>query len=59
MKTVKKILVRFKEPSTYAGLGGAALLLGVSMDEFNLWVGAISGVAFFISIVLKEVGSDA
>ncbi len=58
MKTLKKLVARFKEPSTYAGLGGAALLYGVSADEFQGWVGALSGAFLFISIVLKEVGSD-
>ncbi len=59
MDTLLRLLARFKEPSTYAGLGGVAMLYGVSQDEFQGWVGAVSGVALFISIVLKEAGSDA
>ena len=51
---MKAILNRLKEPSTYAGLGGAALLAGYSMDTFNLWVGAVSGVFLVLSIVLRE-----
>jgi hypothetical protein len=59
MKTLLKLATRFKEPSTYAGLGGIALLYGVNADEFQGWIAAISGGFLFISIVLKEVGSDA
>ncbi len=59
MKTIHKLVSRLKEPSTYAGLGGAALLYGATQDEFQGWVAALSGVFLFISVVLKEVGSDA
>ncbi len=58
MRAFLKLASRFKEPSTYAGLGGVAMLYGVSQDEFQGWVAAVSGVFLFISIVLKEVGSD-
>ena len=56
---LNRILNRFKEPSTFAGLAGVAMLYGVTSDDFNLWVGAVTGVCLFLSIVLKEVGSDA
>ncbi len=45
---------RFKEPSTYAGLGGAAMLYGATGDEFQVWTAAVSGVFLFISVILKE-----
>jgi len=53
---VKRLINTFKEPSTYAGLGGVAILYGVSQPEFDTWVAAVSGVALFLSVVLKEVG---
>ena len=51
---MNKILDRLKEPSTWAGLAGLALLLGVSMDEFNIYVQALTGALAFVSIVAKE-----
>lgn len=48
------LINRLKEPSTYAGLGGAAVLLGFSIDEFDLWVKAVGGVFLFLSIILRE-----
>lgn len=54
-----KLAARFKEPSTWAGLGGSAMLIGVSQQEFDAWVAAVSGVCLFISIILKETGNDA
>ena len=59
MEILLRLATRFKEPSTYAGLGGIALLYGVSADEFQGWVAALSGVFLFISIVLKEGAPDA
>lgn len=55
---LEKLVNRFKEPSTYAGLGGAAMLYGLSMDQFDIYVTAISGIFLFLSVVLKEVKSD-
>jgi len=55
---VERLINRLKEPSTYAGLGGAALLLGIQMPEFNNWANAAAGIALFVSILMKEVGSD-
>ena len=52
---MEAVLNRLKEPSTYAGLGGASLLLGFSQDEFQLWIAAISGAFLFLSIILREV----
>ena len=59
MKTaLERIISRLKEPSTYAGLGGAAMLFGLSMDKFQMYANAVAGVALFISIIMKEVGSS-
>jgi len=48
------ILARLKQPSTYAGLMGAAMLLGVSADGFEQWSNAAAGLFAFLAIVLNE-----
>lgn len=53
----ERLINRLKEPSTYAGLGGAAMLFGISMDQFQMYANAVAGVSLFISIIMKEVGS--
>jgi len=58
MEFIKKLAKRFKEPSTYAGLAGIAMLYGVTADEFAGWVAALAGLFSFVSIVLQEVGND-
>jgi len=55
---LERIVNRLKEPSTYAGLGGAAMLFGLSMDKFQMYANAAAGVALFVSIFMKEVGSS-
>lgn len=45
---------RFKEPSTYAGLAGIALLLGLNSAEFSIYANAVAGLFGFLSIILKE-----
>ena len=47
-----------KEPSTYAGLAGVFILIGVSMDDFNIYVTAITGILSFIAIVMKETKGE-
>ena len=49
-----KLIDRLKEPSTYAGLGGLAVVLGISMDSFNEWVAAAAGIALVLSLILPE-----
>ena len=52
------LINRLKEPSTYAGLSGLALLVfGVSPDQFQVYAGAAAGVFAFASIILAEVGA--
>ncbi len=52
------VITRFKEPSTYAGLAAAALVLGVSTEMFGMWTEALAGVFAFLSIIVKEPGSE-
>lgn len=51
---VQFILSRLKEPSTFAGLSGIALALGVSGELYNAAAGAIAGVAGLVAVILAE-----
>jgi len=53
---VQFILSRLKEPSTFAGLSGLALALGVSGELYNAAAAAIAGVAGLIAVILAEKG---
>jgi len=54
---MRTLLRRLSEPSTYAGLAGLALLLGVSAEQFQDWANAAAGLFAFVSIVLGEGGA--
>jgi hypothetical protein len=54
MSIVNFVLTRLKEPSTYAGLSGLALALGVSGELYSAASAAIAAVAGLIAIVLAE-----
>jgi len=51
---VKIIISRLKEPSTFAGLSGIALALGVSGELYNAAAAAIAGVASLAAVILAE-----
>jgi hypothetical protein len=51
---VQFILARLKEPSTFAGLSGLALALGVSGELYNAAAAAIAGVAGLVAVILAE-----
>ena len=53
-----RIIDRFKEPSTYAGLMGVALIAGVSMEQFEVWANALAGIFAFLALIMKEAGSE-
>ena len=53
------LMTRLKEPSTYAGLAAAALALGISTEQFGIWAAGVAGVFAFISIIVKDPGSDS
>ena len=54
MSVVNFILRRLKEPSTYAGLSGLALALGVSGELYSAVSTAIAGVAGLIAVLLAD-----
>jgi hypothetical protein len=56
---VQFILSRLKEPSTFAGLSGLALALGVSTHLYEAAAGAIAGVAGLIAVILADKASKA
>jgi hypothetical protein len=51
---VQFILARLKEPSTYAGLSGLAMALGISTHIYEAAAMAIAGVAGLIAVILAE-----
>ena len=54
MSIVNFVLARLKEPSTYAGLSGLALALGVSGELYSAASAAVAAIAGVIAIVLAE-----
>ena len=51
---VQFIISRLKEPSTFAGLSGIALALGVSGELYNAAAGAIAGVAGLVAVLMSD-----
>lgn len=51
---VQFILSRLKEPSTYAGLSGLAVALGISTQLYEAAALAIAGVAGLVAVILAE-----
>ena len=54
MNAVNWLLDRLKEPSTYAGLSGIALALGVSSDLYNASAAVAAAVAGLVGVILAE-----
>ncbi len=57
MNTLQWILARAKEPSTYAGLSGLALALGLSDTEWNAIGTAAAAVFAAVAVVVAERGA--
>jgi hypothetical protein len=51
---MKTLLLRLAEPSTYAGLSGLALALGLTTDDFQGYAMGIAGVFSFVAVLLGE-----
>ena len=51
------ILKRLSEPSTWSGLAGLALLLGMTQEEYTKYTLAIiGGVGFLLAVAFPEKG---
>lgn len=53
---VQFILSRLKEPSTYAGLSGLAMALGISTHMYEAAAVAVAGIAGLVAVILAEPG---
>jgi hypothetical protein len=53
---VQFILARLKEPSTYAGLSGLAMALGISTHIYEAAAVAVAGVAGLVAVILADKG---
>lgn len=45
---------RAKEPSTWAGLAGLAVIFGISADEWQVMSNALAAVAAAVSMFIRE-----
>jgi hypothetical protein len=48
------ILKRLSEPSTYAGLAGLAIIVGLNNDEIKLLGETLAGIFSFLAILMGE-----
>tara|TARA_R100001443_G_scaffold20068_1_gene31947 strand:- start:12645 stop:12806 length:162 start_codon:yes stop_codon:yes gene_type:complete len=48
------ILDRLKEPSTYAGLSGLMLAVGLSQEQWSMISTVLAGVAGLVAMILKD-----
>lgn len=51
---IKWLLNRLREPSTYAGLAGAALALGISDTDWATISTAVAGIAGVVAMLLHD-----
>lgn len=51
---MKALLLRLSEPSTYAGLAGLAVVLGMTAEEYMTYAAALAGVFSTIAVILGE-----
>lgn len=56
---LKKMLQRFREPSTWAGLSALAVVFGVPPGTADVIVQAVAAVAAAAAVLLPERGSNA
>jgi hypothetical protein len=56
---VQFILSRLKEPSTYAGLSGLAMALGISTHLYESAAMAVAGVAGLVAVLLADKASKS
>jgi len=53
------LISRLKEPSTYAGLAALAIAFGMTNGEFMTWAAGAAGFFAFVSVFVKDPGSDS
>jgi|TARA_R110002020_G_scaffold52123_1_gene146853 hypothetical protein len=51
---VMNILDRLKEPSTYAGLSGLMIAIGLSQEQWSMISTVLAGVAGLAAMFLKD-----
>ncbi|MFN3231686.1 MAG: hypothetical protein ACE363_05950 [Alphaproteobacteria bacterium] len=51
---MKTVIGRLREPSSWAGLAGAAILLGATDAEVQMWANAAAGLCAFLALILPE-----
>lgn len=56
---MKNVLKRLKEPSTWAGIAGLAVLFGVDPVKANIVVEAVAAVAAGLAVILPELKPQA
>ncbi len=48
------ILDRLKEPSTYAGLSGLMIAVGLSAEQWSMVSTVLAGLAGLVAMILKD-----
>lgn len=54
MAALNYILARLKEPSTYAGLSGIALSIGLTTELYTAVAGVVAAVAGLIAMLFAD-----
>ena len=56
----RALLTRLSEPSTWSGLAGLAVLLGMTQEEYIQYTLAITGlIGFVLAVILPEKSQPA
>jgi hypothetical protein len=55
---MKNVLKRLKEPSTWAGIAGLAVLFGLDPIKANIMLEAVGAVAAGLAVILPEITKD-
>lgn len=59
MAALNYILARLKEPSTYAGLSGIALSIGLTAELYTAVAGVVAAVAGLIAMLFADSAKTA
>lgn len=51
---MQKLFDLLKEPSTYAGFSGLAVVTGLSMDEYQAWANAAAALFAILAVAVSE-----